>query len=95
MSTSHPEYEWKIPSITDEEKYILCHGFCRKEFDKYIIDPIIQLFSKYLILDEHDLNEMLNASINGQLYRSPLISLNSLKLYLEFYPNGISENSDG
>eukprot|EP01084_Bolivina_argentea_P035283 65455_1 len=82
MSASKYTYTWKIPTITNIQKDLLCHGFTRLNYKKFIIQPIIDLFAWYLVKDKYTLNDIKNG-VNNQYFCSLIFTLQSFKWYLK------------
>eukprot|EP01083_Nonionella_stella_P019835 55031_1 len=86
-------FTWRIPSISDDTKQLLCHGFARTCSDVYMIDPIIELYSMYYSEDLFTLNDIQN-SIADQCFVSKPFVIRDVKFYLELFPNGFLANED-
>ena len=83
--TSNNCFRWKIPWITNKHKELLCYGYSRIKFNKFITNDIIKLFAKYLTKNKYQLKDIKNASL-GRYFNSPFITINNYKFYLLFAP---------
>lgn len=87
-------FTWKIPPITNKHKDILCHGYIRENYNKYIPNPIAQLFIKYYINGEYSLNQI-KRSLFKQAFHSSVVEIGSFKWFLQLYPNGTTDRNKG
>eukprot|EP01084_Bolivina_argentea_P122566 217180_1 len=93
IETSHTiKYCWKIPSINKHQKQLICHGYVRQHYNKYVITPIIQLFAMFYSNQDYILQDIKNAE-NGEPFSSPIFSVESFRFYLELYPNGGTQHT--
>eukprot|EP01084_Bolivina_argentea_P138951 244504_1 len=80
------KYLWKIPNLTNNQKDLICGGYARKIYDKYVISPIIKLISYYYSTDEFTIDDIKNAK-PSEIFYSPIFSINNIDWYLELHPN--------
>ena len=74
-------FQWKLPSMPEATKYLLCSGWIKNNYSSHIIPPIIKLCAEFYTNDDYSLNQILNAN-NGEAFCSPIFGRNSLKWYL-------------
>ena len=78
--------------MSDETKSLLCHGYTRKHYPSYFLPVIIKLLAHFFTLDLHTIDHIKSPSGHAK-FLSPLFSINSIKWYLELWPNGCNNNS--
>ena len=83
-SNLEPLYYWKTPSMSYDQKELLCHGYVKSNYDAYMIEPIIHLFALYFTMDKYLLDEIKN-SPPKQSYSSPIVCIHSFKWYVILY----------
>ena len=79
---SIPMYRWRIPSLSEDKKYLLCHGWLRKNCNKHIVNHLIKLFSTFYTNDDYLLKDIKNAEY-PDFFTSKLININTFSFYLE------------
>eukprot|EP01084_Bolivina_argentea_P204062 348437_1 len=75
---------WRIPSIPDIKKNLLCSGFSRYHYKKYITESLIQLIAVYFTNDLFTLKDMQNAQTKKMSsFHTSLVSIQGIKFYLQ------------
>eukprot|EP01084_Bolivina_argentea_P063364 115719_1 len=87
-------YTWKIPSLSIQSKEIICAGYIRQNYDKYITPPIIRLFAEYYTNDPFTIYNIKNSD-ERENFVSPIFSIKSFDWYLELFSNGSNDLNAG
>eukprot|EP01084_Bolivina_argentea_P114164 203307_1 len=90
---SIPIFTWRIPSMTETEKDIICSGYVRTNYRGYIVREIIELFMLFYV--SNNVNVSLNDIINakpGSCVESRVFLYRARNWFLRLYPNGYASN---
>eukprot|EP01083_Nonionella_stella_P299115 1015018_1 len=77
-------YKWKIPLLPRDKKHLLCTGYSRLNFNRFITTAIIQLFSQYF---GTELDDIKNADTKTP-FKSDIFTIQTFRFQLLLYPNG-------
>eukprot|EP01084_Bolivina_argentea_P156731 273140_1 len=90
-------FRWSIPSLSINEKKILCFGYVRKinKKNSLIPQPVADLCAKYFTPNDKFTLDALNDAKPRELFLSPAFAMNDVMFAIGMYPNGYYSKSHG
>ena len=90
-----PNFTWRIPSITDAEKKLLCDGYIRNEYEMIVPKSIILICAAFFSPNDPMTPDDIKNANNGDSFTTEPFEMHSLQWTLQLYPNGMNVHNTG